>query len=450
MRPLNLAGAPGLFNWTNCRTPRPDAPWRAHYNAAMSPAATLFSTLPARAMLGRLLAVRVALLAGWAAGTLWLHWGMGVAMPLVPIGAILGLMGGFALATAWRLRQDLPATQMEFLAHLLADLTAFAMLGYFSGGATNPFVSLMLVPVVIAAISLRPRWVWLLAGVAASYYAVLLFVYQPLAVVDPVAATGMHLGGMWFNFLVSAGLIAFFVTRMHAALRARDRELADLRERQLRDERIVALGTQAALAAHELATPLATIQTTAHELATEFANDPEIGEDCRLLERQAQACKRILTRLAARAQDTPEAMQPLDAWLAAVAERWQVLRPDARLTLESSSGTRDFAAPDGLEQALLNVLNNAADVSPDELTLHANTTADRLVIEVADRGPGFTPEQRARAGRVLFSGKPGQGWGVGLALTHATLERLGGTLSLSERPGGGTCVHLSLPWNPTP
>jgi two-component system sensor histidine kinase RegB len=269
-------------------------------------------------------------------------------------------------------------------------------------------------------------------------------------VADAVAAAGMHLGGMWFNFLVSAGLVALFVTRMHAALRTRDRELAELRERQLRDERIVALGTQAALAAHELATPLATIQTTAHELASEFANDPDIGEDCRLLERQAQACKNILTRLAARAQDARETAQPLHAWLVAVAERWRVLRPDARLTLVAPQAARTFAAPDGLEQALLNVLNNAADVSPDDVELRADAEGDRLVIEVADRGPGFTPDQKARAGRVLFSGKPGQGWGIGLALTHATLERLGGTLTLTERGGGGTRVHLSLPWSVLP
>ena len=225
-------------------------------------------------------------------------------MPLLPMGAVLLLMGLFSLTTAWRLRLDMPATQMEFLAHLLADLTAFAVLVFFSGGVTNPFVSLMLVPVVIAAISLRPRWVWLLAAVAGVFYGLLLLYYRPLAVADPVAAYGMHLAGMWFNFLISAGLIAFFVTRMHAALRARDQELSALREKQLRDERIVALGTQAALAAHELATPLATIQTTAHELAREFANDPDIGADCHLLEKQAQACKLILTQLAARAQDS--------------------------------------------------------------------------------------------------------------------------------------------------
>jgi two-component system sensor histidine kinase RegB len=409
------------------------------------PASSLLSTLPARALLGRLLAVRVSLIAGCAVGIVWLHWGLAIRMPLVPMTAVLVLMGLFSLSTAWRLRQDVPATQMEFLAHLLADLTAFAVLVFFSGGATNPFVSLMLVPVVIAAISLRPRWVWLLAAVAGGYYALLLFVYQPLAVADPIAAYGMHLGGMWFNFLISAALIAFFVTRMQAGLRARDQELAALREIQLRDERIVALGTQAALAAHELATPLATIQTTAHELASEFANDPDIGADCRLLEQQARACKGILTQLAARAQDTPPAAQPLEAWLAALVERWQVLRPDARITSALPSDHRAFIPPDGLEQAIMNVLNNAADVSPDAVDFSAMTDADALVIDIADRGPGFTVEQKAQAGRILFSGKPGRGWGMGLALSHATLERLGGSLTLTGREGGGARVRIRFP-----
>ena len=412
---------------------------------------TLLSTLPARALLGRLLVMRVALLAGGGAGISWLHWGLGIRMPLAPMAAVLVLMALFALTTAWRLRQDVPATQIEFLAHLLVDLTAFAVLIYFSGGATNPFVSLMLVPIVIAAISLRARWVWLLAAVAGGYYALLLFIYQPLAVSDPAAAYGMHLGGMWFNFVISAGLIATFVTRMHAALRLRDQQLASLREKQLRDERIVALGTQAALAAHELATPLATIQTTAHELASEFANDPDIGADCRLLERQARACKDILTRLAARASDgdaTPA--QPLDAWLAGLVERWQMLRPEAEVVTTLPSSAAAFVPPDGLEQAVMNVLNNAADAAPAAVAFRALVEADALVIEVGDRGPGFTPEQKAQAGRVLFSGKSGRGWGVGLALTHATLERLGGSLTLTEREGGGSRVSIRLPWSPVP
>ena len=411
---------------------------------------TLLSTLPTRALLGRLLVLRGLLIAGWAAGIAGLHWGLHIAMPLLPMGTVLILLGAFALMTAWRLQLDAPATQMEFLTHLLVDLTAFAVLVFFSGGATNPFVSLMLVPIIIAAISLRPRWVWLLAAVAGSYYALALFVYQPLAIADPVAAYGMHLGGMWFNFLISAALIAFFITRMHAGLRARDGELSALRERQLRDERILALGTQAALAAHELATPLATIQTTAHELAREFANDPDIGADCRLLEKQAQACKHILTQLAARAQDQAPTAQPLDTWLGALIERWQVLRPDARLQLSLPSSRREFTPPDGLEQAILNVLNNAADAAPEPVDFSAVADADTLTIDIADRGSGFTPEQKSQAGRVLFSSKAGRGWGMGLALTHATLERIGGSLTLAERAGGGTLARIKLPWSSSP
>ena len=328
---------------------------------------------------------------------------------------------------------------------LLSTLPARALLGRLLAVR----VSLMLVPVVIAAISLRPRWVWLLAAVAGGLYLLLLFYYQPLAVADPVAAYGMHLGGMWFNFLISAALIAFFVTRMHTSLRSRDQALAAMREKQLRDERIVAVGTQAALAAHELATPLATIQTTAHELAREFVNDPDIGEDCRLLEKQAQACKHILTQLAARAQDSTPARLPLDAWLAALIERWQVLRPDAQITARLPLEPRAFTPPDGLEQAILNVLNNAADASPHAVEFSAAISDDALLIDIADRGPGFSPEQRTQAGRVSFSSKPGRGWGMGLTLTHATLERLGGTIVLSEREGGGTRVRIKLPWNLT-
>jgi len=103
------------------------------------------------------------------------------------------------------------------------------------------------------------------------------------------------------------------------------------------------------------------------------------------------------------------------------------------------------ALSESLEQALMNLLNNAADVSPDDVHVHAGTEDDTLVFDICDRGPGFSPEQMRQAGRTAFSGKPGQGMGVGLTLTHATVERLGGTVNLIERDGGGTRVRVRLP-----
>ncbi|MEQ1592009.1 MAG: ATP-binding protein [Thiobacillaceae bacterium] len=411
------------------------------------------STLPPQVLLGKLLVLRMVLVLGWSLGIAWLHWGLGIAMPLLQMAAVLMLLVLFSLTVVWRLRRAVLATQMEFFAHLLTDLTAFAVLVYFSGGVTNPFASLMLVPVVIAAISLRAPVVWVLAGLAGAYYGILLFNYLPLAVADPVTAYGMHLGGMWFNFVISAALIAFFITRMNLGLREREQALAALREKHLRDERILALGTQAALAAHELATPLASIAMTAGELAREYANDPEISADCQLLREQAAVCKTILNRLAERAREgdgTGErdaAVFNVAEWLMAVVERWKIMRPQASVSVDASSDLAelDIAPPDELEQALMNLFNNAADVSPGQVEISARCDARLIRIEIADRGPGFSDAAKLQAGRVLFTGKPGHGLGLGLTLTHATVERLGGEVSLTGRTGGGARVVVSLP-----
>ena len=410
---------------------------------------TQLSLLPAHALLGRLLALRVVLILAWVLGIAWLHWGMHIAMPLFAMGAVLALLVLFAVATLLRLRHDFPATQMEFLAHLLTDLTAFAVLVFFSGGVTNPFVSLMLVPIVIAAISLKPASVWTLAAVASVFYVILLFDHIPLAVADPIAAYGMHLGGMWLNFVISAALIAFFITRMNASVHERELQLVHLREKHMRDERILALGAQAASAAHELATPLATIVMTAGELARDYANDPEIGADCRRLREQAAACKAILNRLAERAREggSPTPTQNARLWINAVVEHWQILRPEAGVLLKYAEDLAELeiAPSEELEQALINLFNNAADASPTQVEIHAAREADQLRIVIADRGSGFSAAQKALAGRVLFTGKPGRGMGLGLTLTHATVERLGGEVVLTGREGGGARVSVSLP-----
>ena len=79
--------------------------------------------------------------------------------------------------------------------------------------------------------------------------------------------------------------------------------------------------------------------------------------------------------------------------------------------------TRGFTPPDGLEQAILNVLNNAADASPLP-RIQRVRTPDALLIDIADRGPGFTPEQKALAGRAPL--RPASRDGLGWALRSPT------------------------------
>ena len=87
----------------------------------------------------------------------------------------------------------------------------------------------------------------------------------------------LHLVGMWVNFVLSAGFIAFFVVRMAQAIRLRDAELARQKENALRNERIVALGTLAAGAAHELGTPLSTMAVVLADLTKDHADRARAG-----------------------------------------------------------------------------------------------------------------------------------------------------------------------------
>lgn len=85
----------------------------------------------------------------------------------------------------------------------------------------------------------------------------------------------LHVSGMWFTFVLSTVLIAWFIVRMSHSIRQRDKELAEAREQALCNEQIIALGTLAAGAAHELGTPLSTMAVIAGELQQEFPENSE-------------------------------------------------------------------------------------------------------------------------------------------------------------------------------
>lgn len=400
----------------------------------------------------RLLLLRILVVLGPGVMLLWLHFGLTPARPL-PLWAMLVFLGLMALAfIAMHLRARLPKPMLawELWAHLQFDVLALAALLYFSGGASNPFVSLLLLPLVIAAAILPAGCTWAMAAVTVAVYTALMFCHLPLPGMLSGHGPGFHahLWGMWLVFVISALLIAGFVARLAAVLRHRDREVARLREKALRDEQILALGTFAAGAAHELGTPLSTIAVLAKELERQHGEDPSLCADLRTLRQQVEACKSILgdlLRSADLAADR-EAGQPLDALLERTRNRWQLLRPRVPLRVHCAGPPPPptVAAPQTLGQTLISLLNNAADACPDGVDLAGRWDVRHVVIEIRDRGPGLPSEVEKRPGAGFFSTKSG-GTGIGLLLANATLERLGGQVSLLRDTRGGTCTRIDLP-----
>lgn len=384
----------------------------------------------------------------------------------------IALLAGFDLLSWLRLRADRPVANMELFGQLCVDVTALSVLLYYAGGSTNPFVSLYLLPLVITAATLPQRYTWAMAIFTTACYSALMKYYQPLpgahmmddmgAMSAPMSgldhmlmqhampqddAFNMHVIGMWLGFVISAVVVAYFVVKMANAVRERDEKLARVREETLRNERIVALGMQAASAAHEMGTPLATLSVVIGELRHETDALPEWRESLVLLDGQVRNCKRILDKLLANAQEpAPQTPQSLEKYIIDTLDEWQLLRPVVRHRYISTGvqPAPQTRIDTSLRAALLNLLNNAADVSPEEIIISVRWNSEHFTLEIQDHGHGLTPEAAKNAGSAFFTTKE-EGRGLGLFLANATIEQMGGKVRLFNRESGGATTEVILP-----
>ena len=368
---------------------------------------------------------------------------------------MLGIISAYALvhvASIVMFRNQKEISELAYFGQLLLDVAFLTALLYLSGGYTNPFISLYLLPLFIASSTLPGRYAWSTAVLVLACYSLLVFYYQPLfSMQHGLADTGfrLHLVGMWFSFVLSVALIVFFIMRMSDALRERERRLADLREQAARDELVVALGALAAGAAHELGTPLSTMAVVAGELARDGATDPDTAGKVDILREQIRRCRHILSQISASAGQTRAEegrSLPVDTYVRDILDQWHSTRPEAKLSVEMQSGEApELVADVTLTQAMINILNNAADASPERITLSCRWQDGHIEIEVCDNGLGLPADFREKIGSPFVSTKSG-GRGLGLFLTRAVVERLGGRLTLTDRQPHGVCACLTLPY----
>ncbi|WP_454762603.1 ATP-binding protein [Cupriavidus campinensis] len=413
--------------------------------------------------LRRLCWLRWALLAGQALLLVSCELVAGIALPYQPLLYLFAAQAVFNVITVarlrWHARRGTAPADAELMGQMMVDLTALSAILFYTGGATNPFVSFYLPGLAIAAAILPWRLVVALALYALACYSLLLLEYVPLHLHNPDNAVNYHLAGMWMNFVASAVMIAFFVARLSGVLRQRDAQLNLAREQLLRESRAEALNGQAAAVAHEIGTPLATLAVIAGELRAD-AGDARRGgtpvadylPDLQTVEQQLELCRSILARL--REDRATLAPQPLDAWLAPFVERWQLRHPQASLqSTATPSAAAQAVDAARMSQILTILLDNAARSqqaaghamrAAPPLRLEIAREDDMLTFAVTDHGAGIPPALRAQLGEVPVASTHG-GQGIGLYLAQSAARQLGGSLSWHDRRAGGTVAVLHLP-----
>ncbi|MFZ4698566.1 MAG: ATP-binding protein [Candidatus Methylumidiphilus sp.] len=412
-------------------------------------------------------------------------YGLDIPLHQTALTGIISLQMGFNFYTWIRLDCERPVKASELCIQLCFDILAITAILYFTGGATNPLTWFFLLPLIIAAIVLPQTFTWYLVILASSCYTILMLYYEPLPLIVPMTLTNMppmilpgtpdmtladipqrhnqhvmmdhddiriHVFGMWFGFVFSAVLVAYFVVGMADSLRKLDRKLANVREQALRNERVVALGTLAAGAAHEMGTPLGTMAILIHDIEKEYEHSQaqELYQKMKILREQVNRCKGALSVMSASAgalRAESGRIMPISRFLDEVVASWRQQGLDTELDyLKTGFEPSPFIlAERTLTHALVNILNNSSDASPQGIRLRARWTIEYAILDILDEGPGISPAISATLGKDPVSSKE-HGMGVGLFLAFAVIERLGGNIKMQGRTDRrGTLTRITLP-----
>lgn len=409
-------------------------------------------------------------------------YGLNIQIPEQQLWLVIVAIIAFNTYTSMRLQTDDPVTELELFSQICIDVFSIAALLYLTGGASNPITWVFLLPLIITAIMLPQSYAWYIVILTTSMYSVLIAFNVPLPSIAPHMPNqglvhpspdmsssemmqkahaisdnhyyNLHMFGMWFGFVFSAGLVAFFVTELARTLKNQERSLAEARENALRDERVVALGTLAASAAHDMGTPLGTIAIVVHDLLQDFSEShfPDAQEKMQILQNQVSRCKEALSLMSASAGEMRAEsgkVMPLANYLDEVLFQWRTHKPSAKLQYfvdPDIAVDAKIIAERTLTHSLINILNNAVEFTDPELGIefHVQWTMQELTLKIRDYGPGFPNEIFEFSGKQPVASK-NKGLGVGLFLTYSTINRLGGKIELSNMETGGACVEINLP-----
>jgi signal transduction histidine kinase len=255
---------------------------------------------------------------------------------------------------------------------------------------------------------------------------------------------------------VLAALIAAFSTAgvtlvIFVLLAGLERQHTRMREELWRTRELATIGQTMANVAHQLGTPL-NLASAHVQLLQQEMPDRQAQRRLGVIEEQLTRVTDSLRSLLDHARPKgAERTFPLRPVLSRLAEAGQILGSPqrVRVTLDAPD-TLPLVAGDEtqLELALSNLVTNALDAMPDggNLTVTATIEPGQTIVEIADTGIGIAPEVLDRIFEPWVTTKAaGQGTGLGLSIAREVVQRMGGAISATPRPAGGTVLRITLP-----
>ena len=339
---------------------------------------------------------------------------------------------------------------------LIYDLFQLSLLLYLTGGISNPFSILLIIPAIVSSTFLS-MGTTIILGILTILFLFLLNVFHfPLPGIHENSFTFPKYYLFGFHIAIIIGLIflSYFGARFAGETKKRSEALSKLQEILAKEYELESLGGQAAAAAHSLGTPLATISVVAKELKKEIGENKNYSKDIDLLISQTKRCSEILKKISKKQikDDQFFSFVTLENLISEIIESFKETS-SKKIILDSQNDNNkiDIKRSPEIVYGLRNFIGNAVKFSNNEINIILNSDEKKVDVLINDDGPGFPKDIVEVLGEPYIKSKSqnvssNSGLGLGTFLGKTLLERQFANLTFSEdNKLGGASVKIS--WN---
>ena len=340
--------------------------------------------------------------------------------------------------------------------YLVYDLIQLSFLLYLTGGISNPFSLLMIVPAIVSSTFLSAGTTIILGILTIFFLFLLTIFHQPLPGIheDSITFPKLYLIGYFIALIISLVFICYFGIRFSGESKRRSEAVNKLQEVIAKEYELESLGGQAAAAAHSLGTPLATISVVSKELKKELGSNKELVKDIDLLISQTKRCGEILKQISKKQIKEDEFFNQtnFENLLNEIIESFKETS-SKKIELISNKDINKInvqRSPE-LTYGLRNFIGNAVKFSKSRVEVDLLSDNRIILIDINDDGPGFPEDIKEILGEPYIKSKSSltssnAGTGLGTFLGKTFLERKSAKLIFSKSNKlKGALVSIS--WN---